>query len=181
MKNIFEKLNEVKKYKFRNHYTFNKTTWIIDNCVYKKYIVTNLYQLDKFKDSFKVYQSLNKKFCFEVDNNIIYVKADKINNENIDYSDFLLKIESYLLANFSKNNLFLCFEDIGRHNYFVNNNQVSLIDESKLSICNNFETFYIKIVHSLVDGYKNEIEHLGLVPNVEYEKIIYKIVNKIKN
>ena len=95
----------------------------------------------------------------------------------------MLRTKQFIYKNFKIENKYLCFEDLGRHNYFLYNKKIILIDESKISVSDDFETFYIKTVHSLVEGYKNEIKNTidPVIPNKDYEKIIYDISNKIKD
>jgi len=61
MKKEFEKL---KLYKTKDHYCFKKTIWMDNLYVYKKYEVNNSYQLEKFKESFKIYKHLYNDFSF---------------------------------------------------------------------------------------------------------------------
>jgi hypothetical protein len=171
-------------FKVKNNEYFKKTVWIDKQFVFKKYVVTSDHQLEKFKKNFNIYKSLYNDFSFLIEKNIIFCKNKKIKSRKIPYDIFLLGIDRFIHEHCKVKNKFLCFEDLGPYNYFFNNGKIVLVDESKLSVTDNFEVFYVRTMYGLYNGlkYSKHSIHIGSNLTIEdCEKLIYNISCKIKN
>lgn len=175
----FKKLNKDDLVKVRNHYCYTKSIWFTKQVYYKKYDIFNIYQLEKFKKSFEIYRLINDRFEYQFDNNTCYIKMESIKNQTVNYITFLNLIEKFIISNYKIKNTLVCYEDLLRKNYFVEKNQICLIDESKVLVCSSKEMWYNRIIYSLVEGYKNEIQNDGSIFSYDHDKKIFDIIKNL--
>jgi hypothetical protein len=121
------------------------------------------------------------EFEIKTDDTKIYIQMDLIPKDHCEYYEFLTELEFFLKQNLYYKKNYVYFEDLGRHNYFKNDNKIIPIDESKIKSTNDFRIYLNRITHSLITGYKNEIQTAGLDSDSEYEIKIYQIVKGLEN
>jgi hypothetical protein len=182
MMDKFTKLLSINPNKIKTHYAFEKRVWITEDRVYKFYRTINDDEHKRLLSRVTLFSELFPgEFEIKTDDTKIYIQMDLIPKDHCEYYEFLTELEFFLKQNLYYKKNYVYFEDLGRHNYFKNDNKIILIDESKIKSTNDFRIYLNRITHSLITGYKNEIRTAGLDSDSEYEIKIYQIVKSLEN